>query len=45
MTEKNVQVFEEPKMDFVRFEAPDIITTSGVAEIVLPGQNLPGTGA
>ena len=36
MTEKKVLVFEEPKMDVIRFEAEDIITTSD-ASITLPG--------
>ena len=36
MKEKKVLVFEEPKMDVIRFEAEDIITTSD-ASITLPG--------
>ena len=36
MTEKKVLVFEEPKVDVIRFEAEDIITTSD-ASITLPG--------
>lgn len=36
MTEKKVMAFEEPKMDFIRFEAEDIITVSD-ASIILPG--------
>ncbi len=40
MTNKQVQVFEEPKMDFIRFDAEDIITTSDGATIVLPEVNV-----
>ena len=36
MKEKKVLVFEEPKVDVIRFEAEDIITTSDVS-ITLPG--------
>ena len=36
MKEKKVLVFEEPKVDVIRFEAEDIITTSD-ASITLPG--------
>lgn len=36
MTKKQVLVFEEPKMDFIRFDAEDIITTSEGASIELP---------
>ncbi len=45
MTERKAQFFEEPKMDFVRFDAPDIITTSDGGTIELPPQTLPNLDA